>query len=149
MLNQKLLQTNQKTLMFNNSLIKIALAPFAVLILHIIATVFGWYETYWWFDIPMHFMGGVAIGFSSYYLLKDFSDRDRLMVGWQPLQILILISITALAAVSWEFFEFSLDRYVDTTMQPSILDTMKDLGMGIAGGGLSSFIIYTVQKIKK
>ena len=126
--------------MLNNPLVKIAISPFAVLILHIIATFAGWYEMFWWFDIPMHFLGGVAAAISSFYLLHDFSKRNMLSMQSAPLKILTLLAFTSLAAVSWEFFEFSLDRYVDTAMQPGILDTIKDLAVGLSGGGLVALI---------
>lgn len=139
----------KKQRMLNNSLIKIALAPFAILILHILATVLGWYELFWWFDMPMHFLGGAAIALSSYYLFDDFADRDRLSIQWLPLKILILLAFTSLAAVSWEFLEFAMDRYVDTNMQPSILDTVKDLAIGLSGGGLIALAISPLKKILK
>ena len=133
--------------MFNNPLIKIAIAPFAVLILHILGTFGGWYEMFWWFDIPMHFLGGVAAAISSYYVLQDFGSRNLFAMQSVPLKILTLLAFTSLAAVSWEFFEFSLDRYVSTEMQPGILDTIKDLAMGLTGGGLVA--LFTALKVRK
>lgn len=127
--------------MLKNPLVRISLAPFALLALHIIATVGGWYEAWWWFDIPMHFLGGVAIATSSYFLLQDFSKRNMFAAQFTPLKILTILSFTALAAVSWEFFEFTLDTYVSTSMQPGIADTIKDLAMGISGGGIVATIL--------
>jgi hypothetical protein len=129
--------------MLNNPLIKIAIAPFAVLILHIIATITGLYEMLWWLDIPLHFLGGVAIALGSYYLLQDFGNRKLFAMQSAPLKILTLLAFTALAAVSWEFLEFSLDRYAGTTMQPGVLDTIKDLAFGLSGGGMGALLILT------
>lgn len=134
--------------MLNSSLIKIGIAPFAVLILHIFADLAGLYQTFWWMDIPLHFLGGVAITIGSYYLLQDFGNRKQFIMQSTPLKILTLMAFTALAAVSWEFLEFSLDRYIDTTLQASILDTMKDLAMGLSGGGLTA-LLMTLHPKKK
>jgi hypothetical protein len=48
----------------------------------------------------------------------------------------VLVSITALIAVSWEFLEFIADNYIyhEVHFQPSLTDTLKDLLMGICGG---------------
>lgn len=127
--------------MLKNSLIRISIAPFVLLVVHIFATLGGWYEIWWWFDIPMHFLGGVAVAFSGYHLLQDFSKRNLLAIEFTPLKILTIMSFTALAAVSWEFFEFSLDTYVNTNMQPGIVDTIKDLAIGISGGGIVGTIL--------
>lgn len=126
----------------NNSLLKISAAPVAVLILHIIAIFTGWYELFWWFDIPLHFLGGVAVAISGYFLLADYVEQGTLTTTSLPLHILILISFVSLAAVSWELLEFAIDRYTETIVhQPSLLDTMKDLAMGLSGGALTAIIL--------
>lgn len=117
---------------------KIAFAPAAVLLLHILATAMGWYTALWWLDTPMHFLGGAAIAASSYYFLEDFSRRQKFHAQFKPLQILILIALTALAAVAWEFFEYALDATVRTAMQASVNDTMKDMAMGLLGAILAA-----------
>jgi hypothetical protein len=132
---------------FSNQLVKIAWAPFIVLIIHILATLFGWYEANWWFDIPLHFLGGMAISLSAYYLLEEFSNRQKFHNEFWGLRILLLVAITAMAAVAWEFMEFTFDNLAQTHFQPSLVDTIKDLAIGLNGGGLVA--ILTLFKRKK
>lgn len=130
--------------MQNNLLLKITTAPFAVLILHIFADLTGLYENYWWMDIPLHFLGGIAIAIASYFLLEYFTQTKKLSIESLALKFLIVISFVALSAIAWEFLEYFLDFYFATEMQPSILDTMKDLAMGLLGG----FTVMIAQQIK-
>ncbi len=134
--------------MQNNLLLKITTAPFAVLILHIFADLTGLYENYWWMDIPLHFLGGVAIAIASYFLLEYFTQTKKLSINSLALKSLIIISLVALSAISWEFLEYFLDFYFATEMQPSILDTMKDLAMGLFGGFVVIILNITNQRTK-
>lgn len=133
--------------MRNQALSKIAFGPLAVLALHIIASLAGWYELFWWLDIPVHFLGGVAITFSMIIVLKDFQTQGKFNSSWTPLTILILLAFAALAAVGWELFEFACDAYLHTHTQTSVLDSIKDICMGLMGGGLVA--ILTSLKSKK
>ncbi len=123
-----------------NSLLKIAAGPFAVLALHIIATVTGLYQTFWWFDIPMHFLGGFFIAACAAYMLDHFQSTDQYRTTWKPLHLFLLLGLTALAAVTWEMMEFSFDEFFGSEMQPGLVDTIKDLSMGMIGGGLAAII---------
>lgn len=131
---------------FANSAFKIAIAPSLVLMLHIVATVGGYYETFWWFDIPLHLAGGVAIAISGYFFLEDFYGRQKFHIQFKPLQILILISFVALGAVLWEFMEFSFDRIFHSLMQPDLPDTIKDMAMGLTGGGITTLLLMIKKK---
>lgn len=51
------------------------------------------YWKYRWFDTPMHLLGGIAIGTSTVALLPSY----------RPLSYLAIIAV---AAVSWELFEY-------------------------------------------
>lgn len=127
------------------TLFKIALIPSAILVLHAIATILGWYETYYWFDTPMHFLGGISIGVASFYLL-GLAGLESKKFHPKLMQILLIISITALAAVAWEVLEFNLDFVLKTNMQPGMADTMKDLCMGLLGGTLIAIPLILKKK---
>lgn len=133
--------------MNKETIYKLAIAPFAVLALHIIAMLVGWYEMFWWFDIPMHLLGGVAVTYSAFIVLNYFKKQNILSIKWRPLDILILLGLAALAATTWELMEFTFDIYFDTGLQGSLLDTVKDLCMGLIGGGLVAIVTtYTKKK---
>lgn len=125
----------------NNYLLKISTAPLAVLILHIFATVTGLYEQFWWFDIPMHFLGGAAIALAAHFILNHFQSQGVYTNRSIILRCLLLVGLVAVAAIAWENLEFLLDVYGQTTMQPSLLDTMKDMAMGLIGGSIVALIL--------
>lgn len=129
-------------------LLKIVWAPALVLILHVIVTVTGLYESLWWMDIPAHFLGGCAIVISTSYVLDYFHGKGQFSVNWIPLNILILLAFVGMAAAAWEVLEFGLDRYLGTSTQVSLLDTIKDLCMGISGGGLTAIILIIKKQLK-
>jgi hypothetical protein len=93
-------------------------------------------------DIPMHFSGGMAIAF---FISRCFQllprevatiKRSRIVL----LEILLMISLTATAAVFWEYAEFTIDQVFGTNIQISLANTMQDLAMGISGAFVFSFI---------
>ncbi len=89
----------------------------------------------WWptIDIPMHFGGGVAIAF---FISRCFQVLPRQPVPKSRLSILELIligSLTATAAVFWEFAEFTIDQIYGTNVQVSLINTIQDMAMGISG----------------
>jgi hypothetical protein len=135
----------------NNSTISVlarmSWAPALVLLLHVIATLTGWYDDFWWFDIPLHFFGGMAITWASYELLEFFSFHNQFDSESKPLKILILIAFTALAAVFWEFMEFAFDSMLTTNFQPGLPDSIKDMCLGLLGGAIVA--IYASTKRKK
>jgi hypothetical protein len=120
-------------------LVKLALAPALVLIVHILVTVMDGYTLIWWLDNPIHFLGGIAVAISSYFFLQYFEVNQQFSVSWLPLKLLIIFGIVALCAVSWEFLEFYLDLKGALVMhQPSVRDTITDMLMGLLGGMLAA-----------
>lgn len=121
------------------TLAKIAIGPLLVLAIHLMADVFSWYEKIFWLDMPMHFIGGMAIAMSSFYFLK-YAEVSSKQVGIKLLTLLLILALTALAAIAWEILEFGMDRIFSTTLQPSVYDTMKDLAFGLIGGAVVGIV---------
>lgn len=115
--------------------------PIFVLILHVLATITGFYWTVPWLDTPMHFIGGMSIALAGYDFLKIAGTQEWVTISKPFITILFLIALTALAATLWEFFEFFVDYLWDMHMQTSIADTMKDLAMGLSGAAISGLLI--------
>ena len=109
--------------------------PLFVFLLHVfISRVLNGYIIYPPLDIPMHFFGGVAIG---YFFSGCFASVPKGAVEptWRPLVHLVLvISLTATASVFWEFAEFTSDALFGTHAQLDLDDTLLDMALGIAGG---------------
>ncbi len=108
--------------------------PFAVFTIQaFLKDVVHIYDYYPSADVPMHFVGGVAIAFfvsHSFQLLpREAVKRSRIVL----LELLLIASLTATAAVFWEFAEFTLDQVAGTNIQVSLANTMQDLAMGLLG----------------
>jgi hypothetical protein len=93
-------------------------------------------------DIPMHFCGGMAI---AYFISRCFQllpreaatiRRSRIVL----LELLLVVSLTATAAVFWEFAEFTIDQVFGSNVQIGLANTMQDLAMGISGATLFAII---------
>ena len=115
--------------------------PITVLLAHLIASkVLNLYIIFPNLDIPFHYMGGLSIAYTSTQILSYF-EEEKIVTPLNKVVILILIfSLTATAAVFWEFAEFIADRLLDTNIQISLANTMQDQFMGIMGGTTWVFI---------
>ena len=99
----------------------------------------GIYQLLGWFDIPMHILGGCVIAYSFILVLdKKIIIKDRFF------EILIVIGLLSLVAISWEFYEFTR-RAILNIIQNSLEDTLLDLLMGLAGG----LVIAVWIKVRK
>lgn len=102
-----------------------------IFIINWIAMIFHWYSIIWWFDIPMHFLGGVFIGMLYVYFLV----RRGTPVWSLKAVIWGLIAVFAIGLL-WEVFEFSLDTWI--TFRPqNLIDTLSDLCFDLAGATLA------------
>ena len=142
-----LLETIEYLLKRRKRLSKIFLFPLLVLVTHIILTYgFNIYSIAEWFDIPMHFIGGISMG-ASYTLFLLMIQKDNQLGKVNPVFFVIfVISLSAATAVTWEFLEFSSDYLFHTHMQPSLADTIGDLFLGILGGTMSCLLTYYLNK---
>lgn len=97
---------------------------------------FYWYSSIWWFDMPMHLLGGFWVGLAVIYLLslKEFNLSFILKV---------LIGVLFIGFF-WEIFEILVDKNI--SQNPfNTLDTVSDMFFDLAGGGLS--IVYFLKRI--
>jgi hypothetical protein len=102
---------------------------------------------YWWFDIVMHFFGGLwvisLILFLKRYFIINFINKDYYIVS-----LLMLVGLVVFVGLIWEFMEFIADRYVLKTgftyMRGVYEDTLSDLLMDIIGGTFGA-IVYLLN----
>lgn len=109
-------------------------APLTVFLVHVfISRVLDIYDPWPHTDIPMHFLGGLSIAFfvSRCFraLPRDAAHHSRVDV----LELVLVGSLTATAAVLWEFAEFIWDRVFGTNIQLSLANAMQDMALGILG----------------
>lgn len=96
-------------------------------------------------DRPMHFAGGVAMAF---FISRCFQALPREAVRHSRVSLLELIlagSLTATAAVLWEFAEFSCDQVFGTNIQVGLANTMQDLALGLAGA--ATFVAVRARRL--
>jgi|TARA_Y100000310_G_C20695573_1_gene825453 hypothetical protein len=92
------------------------------------------YEIYPWFDIPMHFLGGVSIAFTSVLFLRLFEEKKMLKIRDEFLFLFVVTCFVAFVAVLWEFYELIVLVFFDLKYILGIEDTLLDLAMGLLGG---------------
>ena len=109
--------------------------PTVVFLLHVfISRVVNGYILYPPLDIPMHFLGGVAIAFFFSRCLALVPEGAISGTPRHLAQALLVFSLTCTATVFWEFAEFLSDRLFGTSAQLGLEDTLLDMALGVAGG---------------
>ena len=114
----------------------LALLVCVIALMQSAAIVFSLYWTLWWYDILLHFLGGIFIGLLVLWVrfLSGYFPASSFL--WSPGRLfLFTLFWTFIIGVGWEVFEWlagntwSIEGYwLDTT-----LDVVLDLIGGIAG----------------
>lgn len=130
-------------------LLRIFFAPFIVLGAHIFFVfIVRVYEFWPSFDILMHFLGGVSIAYGAWILFGILKRRKLFLYVPKLLEVFFLVAITSLAAVLWEFFEFT-GGYIFgiSSLQINLPDTIADLALGILGGmAMGGYLVFLKKK---
>ena len=121
----------------------------AVFGLNLVGNAFGLYSLWPWYDMPMHFLGGCAMGAFALGLWNEGIEEVRFK-GWLSRHLkwwlvpLFVLGFVALVATLWEFHEFILDYVLHQafTRQPSIGDTMVDFFLGLFGAMVATAVFY-------
>jgi hypothetical protein len=121
------------------------LPPLAVFLIHQVVKGAGIYERFPNTDILFHYIGGLSIAYTASKVLFHLEPMKLTTLLERIIFLLFIISLTSMAAVSWEFAEFISDRFLHTNLQPSIANTMQDQFLGILGGSTWG-IIYLREK---
>jgi len=81
--------------------------PVFVILWNAIFVMTGLYDKFLWLDIPMHFLGGVAVA-SSFLLTLNYLQKEKYLKINRLFLFIFAVSIVSLFAVLWEFYEFLL-----------------------------------------
>lgn len=103
---------------------------------------FDLYWRFWWYDIIMHFLGGLWIGLMVlwiYYLSGYFKKikKDKSFIF-----LLSFLSVL-IVGISWEIFEYLFEIVFSNNY---ISDTSLDLIMDILGGLVASIVLLVLNK---
>ncbi|MBI4363557.1 MAG: hypothetical protein HY545_01780, partial [Candidatus Doudnabacteria bacterium] len=74
-----------------------------ILISHLIAVAYDLYIKVFWFDLILHFLGGVALGLSALRIFAKQLDQTK---PW--FRFLTVVMFAVLGSFAWELFEFSV-----------------------------------------
>lgn len=97
-----------------------------------------WFSLIWWFDMPMHFLGGYMLGLAFFYFVWP-RELDVLAV------VKIMIGVLVVG-IGWEVFELIFVNVV--AQNPFLtLDSLSDVCFDIAGG--LAAIFFSFSKITK
>lgn len=118
----------------------IFLLAISVVLLDTLGQLLRLYWSVWWFDVIMHFLGGVLVAFTAYSLSlsSHFSKFFRSGVVWK------IMLFTLAVGVVWEIWEVANGWTAST--EPHSVDTTLDLVMDILG---ASYGIKLFRKITK
>lgn len=124
-----------------------------ILALHAVAFSNYWYWTVWWFDMPMHFFGGVWLAMAFLLLnskLKILNGSSISRSSDYLIAVFITLSFVAFGGILWEFFEFFYDLLISSRgyagfAQLGAADTVSDLFFDLFGG-LAAFAIFRSER---
>lgn len=107
-----------------------------------------WYGYWWWFDIPMHIVGGFVAAWSLWRFFFAYQSNGMVRIEPRSVIIFFLISWAAFAGVLWEVYEFTHDTLFPEgfLFQPSIHDTMADLILDVFGGSVFAAVVLVLKR---
>lgn len=103
-------------------LLRAAWAPLLVLALHQLVLRTPWRQQ---LDFAMHFSGGVAISFFLWHALDCFAHWFGTLTAFA--RYVFTFALACTVGLFWEFAELYSDVVYHTTIQHSVLETMRDL----------------------
>ena len=111
-----------------------------VAVLFIFATLFlgevrDYYERFWWWDAVLHTTSGLLLGMIGFMFVYMLNEDRHVDLHMRPSFVALFAFFFAVAiGAVWEIFEFAMDRWFGTTMQPAtpgdpsgLTDTIHDL----------------------
>ena len=115
-----------------------------VFFLNFVAVKLFLYSLVWWFDMPMHFLGGMFLAILSVWLcLRSALSAEIRKHGY----FLLIIGFSVLCiGIFWELFELGTNIFI-TFDRINIRDTASDLFFDLSGGMIG--IAYALRKMPR
>jgi|SRR3989344_124992 len=123
----------------------------AVIVNFILGFQFNFYR-FDWFDMVLHFLGGLGV----YFIVQQYFKNDLSDFLWIKRTIL-LVGATALVGIIWEFAEYSFTAIPAVLPLPwdgmsfigDLPDTLADLSLDTLGGLFGSILHFFRQRKAK
>jgi hypothetical protein len=92
-------------------------------------------------DIPLHLFGGFVAATALIVALYAIHDSDGVDGAPFVLKFVAALGFVALVSIAWEIFEFFTDTYMGTCLQVSVIETLKDMLVALAGGVMPACVL--------
>lgn len=121
-----------------------AILLFIIALMHFVGVKFYLDWFYWWYDMVLHFLGGVVVGMFSLVFIKKTVDLST----WTNNKIITrAIFSTLVIGLLWEVFELSVGTASFSDGMAYVTDTSSDLILDIVGSFFGS--LYGIKIWKK
>ncbi len=123
---------------------KFALSIFGVFVLNALASFFYWYQSFFWFDMVMHFFGGIVVTFFLVFVFyKLYGIWRNEKTFWKG--VLMNSALFILVGVLWEIMEYSVQHVFNVYgVLATPADSLSDILCGLAGSLIA--LIYYFMK---
>ncbi|RME60911.1 hypothetical protein D6779_01105 [Candidatus Parcubacteria bacterium] len=121
-----------------------------IAVLNGVGVAFNWYRTVWWFDIPMHFLGGGWLVVLFFYLLA--TRFSSISLKSEPcFRFLSALGFVALVGIGWEFFEYGLELLFPSHLPAAVrlTDTFGDLLNDLLGGVAAYYLLAALRFFRR
>lgn len=95
-----------------------------------LAIEYSLYWKLWWYDIPMHFLGGLILGGIAVWFFGSLHERFEYFRGLSV--PVFTLGFVLFGGIAWEIYEY----HYGLSYNPMIgywVDTLKDLSMDVVG----------------
>ncbi len=107
---------------------------------------FGFYESFWWWDIALHGSSAVGFGLIGFLFIFMLFEGDRFAAPPSAICFLAFCLAMTVGGI-WEIFEYAMDQWFGLNMQKSGLDdTMGDLIVDALGSGIAALSGFSYLK---
>ena len=120
-----------------------------IAIFYILGFVFHWNYSVWWYDLFLHFLGGMWVAIAARkHVVGPMGSIGRM-------GLILIVALVALVGVTWEIYEFTIDELffeerARWRAQEGNTDTMTDLMMDLLGGvATASFFAHRSYRTNK
>ena len=112
----------------------IIILSFIVAVAHVVALNFYFYWTFWWFDLSVHFLGGLWVALTSLWIYLFIHSEKEL--GRRKTFFIVFTAIIVVGGL-WEAFEYFAGISPGDNF---IMDTTTDILMDLLGA--SAGLLY-------
>jgi hypothetical protein len=131
--------TAQHKLMF-----RLAILIFIIFGVNFLATKFFWYNIVWWFDMPMHALGGLWVALASLFVYLGRYKKHEQVVHPKEMIIIGLIGVLFIGGL-WEVFEFVVQAITHVALANPI-DSLSDICFDLVGGIGGSLYVANLHR---